>query len=278
VTDVIPTPTGQQKSLAEIEADLDRAKRETAGPVPLIQSSMEPTLELPRGLFANGIWQRQVTVRELTGMDEESLSRSKSLMESYDLVLSLGTVRIGDIEVGSLPLAERQGHLQQLLIGERDQIYIAVVQATYGDTKTTRFRCPSCDEQQDLILTLSEDFKPKPVLDADKTEFTYTTSKGDVIVYRPAIGADQIEALSRKGALMAEQNTIMLSRCIKSVNGHPPVDPMQYARALGMRDRNALMEGLLEHQPMVDLTVTINCIACREEQVLPLGWGDIFRP
>ena len=74
-----------------------------------------------------------------------------------------------------------------------------------------------------------------------QTEFDFISSKGDKVCFRPAVGADQIEALRRKGASMAEQNSILLSRCIKTVNGDLVVNPMDYARKLPLRDRHALL-------------------------------------
>lgn len=276
MTDVLPTPTGQSTDLA---ADLARARQETVGSVPLIQKAAEPTFVLPRGLMHNGAWQTHVTVRELTGIDEESLARVKTVQDMFDAVIALGTVRIGTVELGLMPLSERQGLLQQLLLGERDQLYLAVVQATYGDAKTLSYTCPTCDEVQELTLTISEDFKPREVDEVERTQFVYTTSKGKEITYRPAIGADQLAALGRKGASPAEQNTIILSRCITDVDGAGVIlNPVDYARGLAMRDRQALLALLVERQPSVDLSVTVNCVACREEQTIPLGWGDLFRP
>ena len=76
------------------------------------------------------------------------------------------------------PLAERQGYLRQLLIGERDQIFLAVIKATFGEEKVIGFRCMTCTEEQEMTLLLSEDFKPKEVEDVTNEIFTFTTSKG----------------------------------------------------------------------------------------------------
>jgi hypothetical protein len=158
-------------------------------------------------------------------------------------------------------------------------LYIGIIRMTYGDRKTMLYTCPSCREQQELTVILSEDFPMEVVDDVERTEFDYTTSKGDRIVYRPAIGADQIEALKRKNATMAEQNTIMLSRCIKRVNDAPViVDSVAYARQLPMKDRQGLLAELFSRQPKVDMTVRVDCVACREEQTIPLGWADLFQP
>lgn len=278
MTDVIPTPTGQPQDFEKLSQDMARARLETAGSAPVIQSGMDPTFTLPRGLMYNGTWHTQVTVRELTGVDEEALARVKTVQEMFDTVIALGTTRLGMLDLSKMSVPERQGMLQNLLLGERDQMYLAVVRATYGDVKVLKFTCPSCKEEQDLTLTLSEDFKPREVPEVSKTEFTYISARGANIVYRPAIGSDQIEALNRKGASPAEQNTIILSRCIKTVDGQLLVDPVEYARSLPMRDRQALLDLLMERQPGVNLIVTIDCAVCREEQLIPLGWGDLFRP
>ena len=278
MTDVLPTPTGQQQDPEKLRQDLARARQETVGPVPLIQRSTDPMFELPRGLMYNGTWHTQVTVRELTGVDEEVLARVKTVQDMFDQVIALGTTRIGTLELTQMTFPERQGALQGLLLGEREQLYLAVVQATYGDDKTLKYTCPSCEEEQDLTVTISEDLKPRVVDDVDRTEFSYTTSKGQQIAYRPAIGSDQIEALGRRGASPAEQNTIILSRCIKTVDGQMVLNPLDYARGMSMRDRTALLDLLIERQPTVNLTITINCAVCREEQTVSLGWGDLFRP
>lgn len=288
MTDVIPTPAGvadEQADMAQFvqehtapQADLAKAKEATAGPVPLIQDSVDPHVDLPRGLMHNGTWNKRAVVRELTGMDEEAMARVKEITEIYDTVLALGTVRIGEVDLENQTLASRQGQLQQLLLGERDMLFVGIIKMTYGDRKTMILTCPMCGEKQELIVTLSEDFAIHEVDDVMQTEFEFVSSKGDKVCFRPAVGADQIEALRRKGASLAEQNSILLSRCIKTVNGDLVVNPMDYARRLPLRDRHALLGALIEHQPSVDMTVTVDCVSCREEQTIALGWGDLFQP
>jgi hypothetical protein len=282
MTDTLPTPgTTDAEQIVRngnLQADILKAQQLTVGDAPVIQESVEPFVELPRGLIYNGTWQKRATVRELTGVDEESISRVKEVADIYNTVLALGTVRIGEMELGTLPLSDRQGYLGQLLLGERDQLYVGIVRMTYGDDKTLPYKCPSCGEVQNLTVTLSEDFPVQVVDDVERTEFDYTTSKGDQILYRPAVGSDQSEILKRKSATLAEQNTLMLSRCIKEVNGELLVDPVAYARKLPMRDRNAILAELVSRQPKVDMTVTIECVGCREEQTVALGWADLFQP
>ena len=107
--------------------------------------------------------------------------------------------------------------------------------------------------------------------------FTFTTSKGDELQYRLVTGDDQREAYARKGATTAEQNTILLSRCITKCNGGLIPDPLHYVRNLGIKDRQEILTALVDHQPSIDLRLTTNCVACGLEVPLALGWGDLFR-
>jgi len=258
-------------------ADLQRAKEHIAGPVPLMAEAPDCSLALPRGLFVHGAFKRNVVVRELTGADEEALAKTREPTEYFDLVISLGVEKIDDFDLSSLPVAERGGFLRTLLIGERDQIFLAIVKATFGEKKTLGFRCTNCEVEQEIDLLLSEDFKPKSVEDITTDIFTYTSSKGTEIEYRLANGEDQREALGRKGASTAEQNTVILARCITKTNGGLVPDPIAFVRRLSIRDRQELLNGLITRQPTIDLGVTTKCTACGADQTLTLGWGDLFR-
>jgi hypothetical protein len=275
VTDVIPTSSDEW---SEQRDEIRRAKEEIAGPVPLIPDAPNPRIDLPRGIFVNEAWQRQVLLRELTGSDEEALARTRELSDFFDAVIAHGVVRIGTLDLAGLPLIERQSYLQRLLIGERDQLFLGVVKTTYGSKKTLSLTCRFCEQKQDLNIDLDKDFPPVNVAKVEDTSFFYTTSRRQRLEVRPAIGEDQIEVLARKGATVAEQNTILMSRCILNCDGELLLDPVEFARSLSMRDRRALMDRMVEQQPRVDLTVTVNCVACREEISIELGWSDLFRP
>ena len=259
-------------------ADLRRAKEAIAGSVPLIAEAPDCSLKLPRGLFIRGSYKTDVTIRELTGLDEETLAKQREVLDYFDTVISLGVTQIGDFDLEGLPLAERSAYMRTLLIGERDQLFVSVVKATFGDNKTISFTCPVCAEKQEADLILSEDFKPKEVDDVTSALVTYNTARGDEVEYRLATGEDQRETLTRKGTTMAEQNTILLSRCIVRVNGGVLPDPTSYVRKLGIKDRQELLARLIDGQPTINLTLTTRCAVCDAEVPLALSWGDLFRP
>jgi hypothetical protein len=256
---------------------LQKAKEAIAGPVPLIPEAPDNKLILPLGLYINGVHKTEITVRELTGLDEEVLAKQKEPTDFFDTVIALGVVSADDFDMASRPLSERQALLRTLLVGERDQLFVAVTRVTFGDDRDVGFTCGACDEQQEMTLLLSEDFKPKEVEDLTLETWTYTTAKGDVLTYRLVTGDDQREAINRKGASLAEQNSTILNNVIVKLNGGLLTDPMSYVRSMTMKDRSTLLNLLVAKQPSIDLEVTTNCAVCGNPTRVSLGWGDLFR-
>jgi hypothetical protein len=274
VTDLFASEQQHGDKQAEIRA----AKEAIAGPVPLISDAPSTTLVLPRGLYQRGNWQREVEVRELTGTDEEALAKTNDQLAFFSTVIAHGVIRVGEIDFSSVPVPERKFHLGELLIGEREQLFMKVVQVSFGDQKVLPFTCTQCEVEQEFTLILSQDFKPKEVEDIESMTFQFQTKHGDLLDVRSAVGADQEEALGKKGASNAEQNTILLSRCITKRNNELIPDPLGYVRALGINDRLTLLERLVKRQPSVSLDLKTNCVSCSAEQRIMLSWGDLFRP
>lgn len=260
------------------EVQLQDAQKVIAGSVPLMPEAPDTVVYLPRGLYIGGKWETVVQVRELTGGDEESLARFKNPEDFFSAVVSYGTERIGDQDLTELKFAERQALLADLLIGEREILFLNIARVTYGDEKIITHQCPACGVSMDTSVILSEDIKCREMEDPHVVSRTMTTSKGHVLTYRLATGADQKVVLSKKGASTAEQNTLMISECVYQVDGKPVVDPLSMARGLSMGDRMRLLDKLVSTQPNPDLNLTTNCVSCSSEMVVPLSWGDIFRP
>ena len=266
-----------EQAVQDKQHDIRAAKEAIAGPVPLIEDAPDPVLRLPRGLFHSGVWEREVRCRELTGADEEILAKVQSPYAYFNTVLALGVESIGSFDMSKNSVSERQFYLDDLLIGEREQIFLKVVQVSFGNTRTVQFTCSVCAEKQDVDLLLDTDFPPTEVEDVGASTMDFTTSRGDVLTYRAAIGADQEAVMEKKAATIAEQNTLMLSRCITKRNGQLIVDQLGHARSLPIRDRNKLLEALVARQPQIDLNLITTCASCGAQQSLSMGWGDFFR-
>lgn len=266
-----------EQSVQDKQQEIRAAKEAIAGPVPLIDEVPDPVLVLPRGLFHSGVWEKEVLCRELTGADEETLGKANTPYAYFNSVLALGVVSIGAFDLSLHSLPERQYFLGDLLLGEREQIFLKIVQVSFGNKRDISFTCQSCAEGQEVALLLDTDFPPVEVENVEATTLDHVTSKGDVVTYRGALGTDQEEVMDKKGLNMAEQSTLMLSRCITKVNGEILPDPVGYARNLPMRDRVKLLELLVARQPQIDLNITTTCAACGAQQVLGMGWTDFFR-
>lgn len=259
-------------------AELERARALTVGNVPRMPAAPDCSFTLPRGLLVNGAWETEVAVRELTGGDEEALAKAQGMVKFIDGVLTHGTVSVGPMDLQSKPVSERSAILSALLVGERQQLFLKIVEATFGDAKTVGFTCRSCGVDNEVELLLSQDLKSKEVEQPIKTEYTYITSKGQAITLRLAVGADTLEIASKAGMTTSEQNTLLLSRCILKLEGEMVVDPVTYARNLSMKDRQKIIALMDEHDPTVDMEVKLDCTACNTPATLSLGWADIFRP
>lgn len=260
------------------EADLTAAKDVVRGSVPLISEAPDVMVRLPRGLYNGTEWENDVEIRELTGADEEALARFKDAADFFNGVVVYGTTRIGSQDLTQLGFAERQSILAGLLIGEREQLFLHIARVTYGDTKDLEHSCPSCQADLETTLLISEDIKAPEMENPYTLTYTMTTAGGAVLTYRLATGADQMAVFSKKGASLPEQNTLMISQCVTQIDGKPVVDPMAMARNLSMGDRRRLLEHLVDDQPSPKLELSIPCVSCGFEMIVPLSWGDIFRP
>ena len=109
---------------------LNKALNETPAQevAPEITSPSDTTVDLPGGyLTATGEVIRTAEVRELTGKDEEIISKTDNLGKALMTILQRGTVKVGD-----LPADEKL--LDELLIGDRDSLLLGILKSTFGSS------------------------------------------------------------------------------------------------------------------------------------------------
>lgn len=275
MTDVVPTSAQAWQSKQD---ELAEAKEIIVGEAPTIADLPDTMFTLPRGILREGKWHARAEVRELTGVDEEVLGKVRKPEETFDTMLTLGVVRLGEFDLAGMDEGERRGWLNKLLIGERELLFLAIAKATYGDDRKYEYKCRNCDTTLQLRVKISEDFKPKEIPDIREKTFSYVTTKGQKISYRLVTGDDQAEVMRKQGASIAETNTLILSNCITEVDDSLVVDPVMFARSLPMRDRQAILADMIAHQPSVNLLVEFPCDSCGEGQQVNFGWLDLFRP
>jgi hypothetical protein len=250
-----------------------------AGEMPTMEDPEDARIVLPRGIYAEGKWNTESNVRELTGADEEYLSRKRDPLDYFDAVIGLGVERVGDLDLLSKPLSEREEILSKLLTGERELLFLSVIRATFGNERELQYVCGSCSNDFTTTLLLDTDFVLTDTLGIDPPlTYEFTTSKGDTIEYRLVNGADQRAATKKKNATVAEQNTSILTSTIKRVNGDVPFDMRDFVLGLTMKDRRDLVSDMDDRQPVVDNELELVCPSCDATNTVLINWGDLFRP
>lgn len=248
-------------------------------PVPELHSPESVSAVLQRGLIdpATGLWQTDAEIREMTGSDEEymaSLEAKDSLTyaEYMSTLLKRAVLRVGTIDIANIPSA-----LDNLTIGDRDILFLAVIKATYGKTKDFKAECVSCGELNDIVVNLDEDFPiQKPNVDLRSTR-SFTLRNGKVIKIRVPTSADNTQvAKSAKNA--SSQNTLMIAKCVVWEDGETaPVDMEEWSKSLNVSDRNKLVRSLLDVQAGPKLeAVNVHCAHCNEEMIIRIDWISLL--
>jgi len=264
-----------------MDAQVDQINHAIADPVPTMPDVPVTSVELMRGLYDKDkdIWHTEAEVRELTGEDEEylaTLEKKKDLMysEYMTAMLARAVIRIGDVSM-DLPIEKAKAVVDKLVLGDRDLLYLAVVKATYGDTRLINAVCQSCNKMNDVNLVLDEDFPVKyPDFDVRKG-LEVNTSKGAVVLRLPN-GEDTVIS-QRESKTDAELNTVMISRCAVWPEGTAPKDPLKWARSLNIADRKKLVNALLS----IDIgpkmgEVETHCASCGEKMPILIDWVSLL--
>jgi hypothetical protein len=227
---------------------------------------------LPGGFIAkDGSLIKYAEVRELTGIDEEAVSKAGTPGKALAAMLQRGVVSIGTNAVD-------KSDLDQLLSGDRDALLIGIRRVTFGDEIEFGVTCPHCRSDLEIVVNLIDDVPTKTLDDPinDRT-FTYVSKKNGAIVVGLPTGAIQKKLIENNDKNGSELNTILLAGCIKSVNGEPAIGATT-ALNLGMADREAIINELLARTPGPRLgEVKTTCEACGEDVATPLSLADLFR-
>lgn len=259
-------------------SDTNVANSVIADPVPQINDAPISTVDLLKGLFnyETGEWQTKAVVRELNGEDEEALASASakkelSYAEYMSALLSRAVVSVGDISIADNPYL-----VDQLMIGDRDLLFLGAIKATYGRARDLEVTCGSCGETNFVTLQLDEDFKVEGHNKDLSKPMEVTLRNGSVIKLNYPTGADSLY-VAKKGKTTAEQNTLMLARCTVWDGADKPEDLEIWAKALNLGDRNKLVKSLTTDPPGPRMQeVKTQCGYCDEELTLLMDWVSLL--
>lgn len=258
-------------------SDTDLANAVIADPAPSISPAPSTSVDLLKGLYniETNEWETVATVRELNGEDEEAIAsltskKSLSYAEYMSALLTRSVISIGNIQVN-----QQAPIIDNLMVGDRDLLFIGTVKATYGRMRDLEVTCGNCEANNFVTLNLDDDFSvTKPAVDL-RNPIEVTLKNGTVVKLNYPTGADSLY-VAKKAKTTAEQNTLMLARC--SVwDSNPPRDLESWAKSLNLGDRGKLVRALSTDPPGPKMEeVKTQCASCGEDLVILMDWVSLL--
>lgn len=224
---------------------------------------------LPGGyMYLDGSVQYEAEVRELTGRDEEALSKVKAPEKLLQDILSRGLIRVGQAKPD-------ESVLDSLLSGDRDYILLNIFTATFGRTITVRPYCTSCQEIYEEEIDLMDKVPVRRLESPADRRLRLKISKGEVVVDLPN-GTVQKKMIAAVEKSVAELSSVLLENTVAEINGMPIMSAAQVLD-LPIRDRRLISEKIIENNPgpqMQEVKVTCNC---GTELEVPLSLAALFQ-
>lgn len=242
-------------------------------PIPRMKEAPDATVSLLCGVRQpDGVLAVEAVVREMKGSDEEFLATLEgknafSYPEYMSALLKRTVLTIGDIDIQRNP-----NTIDDLVVADRDILFLAVVKATYGATRVFQIACPHCNTTSDLTVNIDEDFPIQGTPEEARAPINVTLKSGEVVTLHLPTGADTKYAM-KKGKTVPEQNTLMIARCADIF----VADKELWAKELSVGDRNLLRDALLnvELGPKAG-AVNDPCPHCGETISVSLDWVGLL--
>lgn len=221
-----------------------------------------------------GVTHTEFEYREMTGSDEEAISKAtirENGAKVVRVILERCIVRIGTVEKADVKANEWLSIIQNLTIADQDFAVMKIRALTLGDElEVKQYKCPHCKEKIDAVFSL-DDFELLPYNGLNEIEFElpkgYRDKDGQVhknglLRYPTGLDRELLDAVTRKN--MATANTLLLSRCMISLGDLKLHDGI--IRDLSIKDRNYLLEVFRDNLFGYDVNdIQIQCSSCGEE-------------
>lgn len=227
-------------------------------------------VELPGGLITvGGSLIKYAEIRELNGADEEAIAKSGSTARALNTILQRGLVSLGGMPVNP-------SNFDDLLMGDRDMLLLAIRKITFGNTVNLRMSCRSCYIQNDIEVDLEKDVKIVYLNDPLDRRFTVDLKSGTAEVSLPN-GVTHKKLIDNADKTASEITTIIIASCLTEVNGEFSYGTST-ALSLGILDREKIVTEIYSRTPGPRLgEVSKACEACGASIAIPLGLADLFR-
>lgn len=259
----------EEKEMREdIDETLDRG-------ITLVDSEEEEVYDLLCGYTdKDGVKHTTFTIREMTGRDQEVLSRPDIRVnpaKALNVLLTRCVTSIGTLARKDFNNPKDWEHIiRSLYVGDQDVIMMQIRKMSVSDTLEVQHVCPNPDCKAKLNTTMTVDeLEIIPFGGEEKIPFSlkkgYKDKKGVVHtegIMRLSNGYDRevLTPLARKN--LAKANTALLTR-LCTFNDGTRVDEDVMA-SLSVKDRDYLNALLNESNFGYDLSVVVECDQCGE--------------
>ena len=212
------------------------------------------------------------TLREMTGRDEEAISKSDVKQNGAKLIATLlerCVLSIGTITRKSVGGEAWKEVIRELLVGDQDYMLIKLRELSMGGEIEVTHTCPYCKESLKTLLDVSE-LDIIPFSGQRAVPFSlpkgYRDKKG--VLHREGTlrlptGQDReiLTPIARKN--VAQASTLMLTRLCKFEDGLYVTEDIM--RDLTVRDREYLQKVLQENLFGINLEIDVTCTGCGED-------------
>jgi hypothetical protein len=246
------------------------------------QESKYPTEMVPlptRGFFypeGHPLASGEVEIKQMTAREEDILANQDLIKKG----------KVLDRLLESL-IVNKAIKLEDVLVPDKNAIFIGVRRLAYGDDYHVKITCPSCSEQNVVTIDLSA-LENKP-FDFDKctknqNQFSFTLPSGMPVTYKLLNQVDEhsieaeIKNLAKVSKEASKELTTRLCYLITSVNNNPDKAIIRkfVNDELTAKDSLALRKHVRDNNPDIDMSFQFVCSECQHERRLDVPIGASF--
>ncbi len=266
----VSTTTNPTEINALIEKAVDTPVEKPAKKPVEVLNPFDNVIDLPGGFITPaGEVITKVEVKELTGRDEEAISKASTIARALNSILMRGTAKIGEEEA-------TDKLLDQMLAGDRDAVLLGIYRATFGNEAELPVMCQTCNDFKTMVVDVDTDIPVKKLEDPYDRQFEVQGKKNTYRCELPT-GHTQRELLSNADKTVSELSTILLQNTVLEINGTAVYDKNQVLN-LGVADRRKISDEIAKRNPGPQLQdVKAPCPDCGEEVQVPINIGTLFR-
>jgi hypothetical protein len=219
----------------------------------------------------------EIEIKQMTAREEDLLANQELIKKGKVLDKLMESVIIN-----------KSIKIEDILIPDKNAIFIAIRRLAYGDDYNVSITCPQCDAKNKVKINLSElAYKPFNFDEYPKGQNNFTfklPTSGVTVTYKllNQIDEQSIDAELVQIKKFSKDNTGELTTRLKylitSIDGNVDKPSIRkfIEEQLSARDSLALRKHMRETNPDVDMTFNFKCSSCDLERRLDMPIGASF--